>query len=823
LLQNRGGKFETQGPLIPGLAGAGYRRALVGDLQGDRTEDVVLLSDKGNQVFTFTTNGVVTDSSRAAGFSSVPAMDGLLVDFDYTGKLGVILLQPDGKGARVFRNLSSAFAMYFSENNVTSGLPAALPGGQRLVLEDWNNDELMDIAVVRDSQQPLVFARERGGPFSATNIGAAFPACTAMTAGDVNNDSIPDAICAAPGQVEIVFGGGKPAARLPLGNQSAASGLYLVDYDNDGWVDLFVAGEGLRAWRNLGNEGFRETTSDLGLAQLPKGKVTSVVAADLDGDCDIDLAVAIDGAGLRVLRNDGANANHLLKLRLVGNRSNPSALGVRYEVSAGGLRVWRTVRELPIEVGVGRYTQVDSVAVRWSDGFLNNDDLKTMPCQVAVLDELGRDTGSCPFLYAWDGRGFRFVTDLLGAAPLGLRVTDARFIDADPSEYVRLGTEAEFPSRDGRHLLQITEELREVLYLDEAKLVVIDHPPDTEVHTTGKLLPGKPFPAHEIWTLHHRQPLHHALNHQGNDVTSQLQETDRQMVSPTQLRARQLRGLAEPHAVTLDFGSLEPERPWVLALTGWLRFGGGMANVGAAHTPDLPFPFPVLEAETATNEWKPVPVTVGAPAGKTKTILVDLAGKLPAGTRRLRLSTAFEIHWDRIALFERRDNAETRMTRVAPTRSDLHWRGYSEFELWPWYLPRTPSYTNVLSTAPWTITPRGWCTRYGAVDELIAGTDNALALLNGGDELTLEFATASLPPKPAGTMREFFLYTVGWDKDADFHCELGWQVEPLPWHGMDDQAYGRQERPSFPNDDWMRKYNTRWVGPYTSVRRMERE
>jgi len=85
--------------------------------------------------------------------------------------------------------------------------------------------------------------------------------------------------------------------------------------------------------------------------------------------------------------------------------------------------------------------------------------------------------------------------------------------------------------------------------------------------------------------------------------------------------------------------------------------------------------------------------------------------------------------------------------------------------------------------------------------------------------LTLEFAATALPPKAPGATRDFFLYTVGWDKDADFHCELGWQVEPLPWHGMDDQSYGRQKRPPFPNDDWMRKYNTRWVGPYTSVQR----
>jgi hypothetical protein len=105
------------------------------------------------------------------------------------------------------------------------------------------------------------------------------------------------------------------------------------------------------------------------------------------------------------------------------------------------------------------------------------------------------------------------------------------------------------------------------------------------------------------------------------------------------------------------------------------------------------------------------------------------------------------------------------------------------------------------------------------VDDLIGRRDDAFALLNGGDELTLSFAAGELPPKPAGAERDFFLYSVGWDKDSDFHVARGTTVEPLPWHGMDDQLHGRQERPAFPSDSLMQKYNTRWVGPYTISRR----
>ena len=425
LLLNSNGTFVAQGQLMPGIAGANYQTALVGDLQNDQTEDVVVLGDKGSHVFKFTTNGVVSDATRAAGFGELTAQDGVLIDFDYTGKLGLIALGLDGKGVRAFRNLSSTFAMFFSENNVTSGLPASVTGARHLVLEDWNNDELLDVGITRAGQPPLIFARERGGPFVATNLGVAFPPDAVMATGDLNNDSLPDAVVAGASGLQIVFGGGISSASLAAGG-FAASQVVLLDYDNDGWLDVFAYGDGLRVWRNRGAAGFRETTKELGLDKLGSGKVLSLVAADFDGDCDTDLVVATEGAGLKLLRNDGGNANHQIKLRLAGRRSNVSGLGVRYEVSAGGLRAWRTVRQLPIEVGVGKHAQVDSVAVRWFDGFVNYDEIKATPCTVMTLDEIEKPTGSCPYLYAWDGRQFRFVTDLLGntrKTPDGRRFT----------------------------------------------------------------------------------------------------------------------------------------------------------------------------------------------------------------------------------------------------------------------------------------------------------------------------------------------------------------------------------------------------------------
>ncbi|MDP7584701.1 MAG: hypothetical protein QF920_02755, partial [Verrucomicrobiota bacterium] len=152
------------------------------------------------------------------------------------------------------------------------------------------------------------------------------------------------------------------------------------------------------------------------------------------------------------------------------------------------------------------------------------------------------------------------------------------------------------------------------------------------------------------------------------------------------------------------------------------------------------------------------------------------------------------------------------VAEMHPTTTDLHWHGYGAKEDLPSHLPLTPIHDQTSDTPNWRITPSGWVTRYGDVDELIAAKDNQLALIAAGDELTLDFDAAKLPSQPPGTTRHFFLFTSGWDKDADFHVAQGWTVEPLPWHGMDAQRYGRESRPRL-DDAWIKKYNTRWIGP----------
>jgi tetratricopeptide (TPR) repeat protein len=807
LYWNENAVFEPALDLFPAIPEARYTQLVAGDLQNDRFEDVIALSDKGTQIFKFATNGAAMDVGPYSQLQSLAASSGALVDLDFTGKLDLLAVTAPTNNARLLRLYRQFGPMLFTDISSTSGLPASLTNVRAVVVDDWPKDEMMDVIAARGSNAPLLMAKPRGAALAPTNV-PNWPAGTIIATGDLNNDLITDLVVADGSTIRIAFQGNSELMKF-TSDVANIREIALNDFDNDGWLDIWLVGEQLSAWRNTGSAGFKDASSQLGLLGL-KGPFSEMHFADFDRDGDSDAIVSAVKGGLKYLRNEGGNANQQLKLRLAGNRSNASGLGVKVEVTSGGLRLMRTVQTLPVEIGVGKNTNLESMVVHWFNLAAANIDVPVDSKTELPVFELVLPEGSCPYMYAWDGEKFRFVTDILGAAPAGLPVAEGVYIEADPDEYAWVGDEQSFRPNEGNYTIQITEELREALYLDEAKLVVVDHEPGQEVHPTDKLVAHRPFPPSGLITLRNEIPLLRAMTLAGREVTSVLREQDGNRVSPERLRVPQQRGLAEPHGMVLDFGELPSARPLVLVLNGWLRFGGGMANINGSLDRSLPFPFPTLQVEV-NGRWTNVDVTVGAPAGKTKTIVVDLAGKIPRGARRLKVESAFEIHWDRAALMERADGSGTHVMQVAPASADLHWRGFSEFEDLPWSWPLTPDYARLSPNPKWRITPAGWCTRYGETRELIARRDEGLLIMNGGDELTLKFPAENLPPKPAGSIREFFLYADGWDKDSDFHVRAGTTVEPLPWHGMNDQLYGSQARPAFPSDWLHEKYNTRWV------------
>lgn len=805
-LRNERGTFRSQSPAFPATTDSPHRVMLVGDLQNDRFEEIVVLGDQESRVFQVSTNGTLRDVTQDSGIASLRASEGLLVDLDFTGKLDLVAVATPTAQVQVFRQ---AGPLRFTDITSAAGIPGTLRDVRELHLDDWNGDGLADLTACTGSGVPTLLEKVRGGTLVARTPNP-WVAGSIACSGDFDNDLRPDLATLSDGQVIVAFaGGGRQAFAIP--DPSRVRRLVAFDHDNDGWLDLWTLGGGLQAWRNGGVSGFQECTQALGLDRLSNLQVGSVHIADFDADCDPDVVMALANGGLRFLRNEGGNAHRMVKVHLLGNRSNASGLGCKVEIEAGGLRLLRTVRQWPVEIGVGRHERLDALLVHWLNWPQGTTEAPVNCTEPVLAVEATIQEGSCPYLYAWNGTTFRFITDILGAAPLGLPVAEGRYIDPDPEELVRIGDEASFPPRHGQRVVSITEELREVLYLDEARLVVVDRDPGVEVHATDKLLPAGPYPKGDLWSLANERPLLKAETLEGQEVTARLRSVDGVRVSPPSLRSPQLRGLAEPHGYLLDFGPLPADQPLVLVMNGWLRFGGGMANIGASHDPGLPFPFPELEVETEPGHWRKLDVVVGAPAGKTKTILVDLDGKLPPGSRRLRLRQAFEIHWDRIALLERSLRSATRISWIAPTSAELRYHGFGRLQTLPPDWPATPEYEGADPNSRWTIIPEGWSTRHGDVLELVAQRDEGLALIHSGDELILAFADATLPPTPSGKVREFFLYVDGWDKDSDFHIAAGTTVEPLPFHGMNAQRYGDEARPPFPSDALHEKYNTRWV------------
>ena len=811
VMGNTNGVFGPASNPFPTKPGARYHKALVGDLNNDHADDVIILGEGGSHAFKITTNGAITDSTAFANLKALSATNGALVDHLFTGNLGLLTIGYGPENIRFLRNLGS---MYFSGNltNMTNiGIPPGLSQSHQVIVDDWDGDDLLDLIVQRDGRPPALFVKQSGSAQLIDKSPADWPIAEAITSGDINNDGRIDLLTLSGDAIQIVYGASTQRSALSVGTSTLGRSLTLIDYDNDGWLDVFLAGDRLRVWRNLGPKGFVETTEKLGLGAI--GSVAVVQVADFDNDGDVDLLLTHPDQSIALFRNDGGNRNHLLKLKLVGNKSNGSGLGVKVEVATAGLRISRRVQTLPTEIGVAGYTNIDSINVKWFTLGVNTVDVKVDTQTPIRIDELTVSETSCPYLYVWDGKRFRFATDILGAAPIGLPMALGRYIEANPRESVWLGNTASVGLVNGHYRVSITEELREVLYLDEVKLKVVDHPVGTQVASTDKLLPHGPFSPSELAILEHQHLLVKATRLDGADVTELLRSIDGRKVSPPQLKEHQLRGWAEPHGVILDFGGLDATRPYVLALNGWLRFGGAMANMAASEYPGLGYPFPVLEVETPSGQWQRVNVEPGAPAGKTKAILISLDGRLPKDARRLRLSTAFEIHWDQISLWERRAETDARVTVLNPHHSDLHWRGFGELAVLPPSEPQTPIYDRVSANPLWRITPGGWGTRYGEVDDLISATDNRLALINSGDELIVDFDASALPPLRPGDQRDFFLYSVGWDKDGDFHVAHRDSFEPLPWHGMNDQLHGIQPRPLFVDDAWMEKYNTRWCSP----------
>ena len=789
-------------------------QARIADYNNDGLDDVFLFSSNDGHLLAQGSNSSFSDVSAAAGMAGPDvthpgARDALWLDFDHDGDVDLLIADSSGRLVLWLNRGNGTFV----DESAAAKIPKDLNNVQNIAAGDMNDDESIDVVLATSDGTVRQLNNDGLGIFSEYRPESAWPNGTICAVEDLDDDLRRDVAIASGQQLNIVLANGQRAT-VDLG-KCVADKIKFTDYDNDGWLDVLVLGREdgsvpevgvLRLLRNAGAAPWQDVTTEAGLNEVKLNPLHEVSTADLDNDGDTDfLATATDGSGM-LLRNEGGNRNGQLKLRLRGTRSNRSAIGTLIEIRSGSFRLSRMVFQFPIEIGIADLDSLDSVKTIWPNGIVKND-IWVNPKEILNVEEPFVSAGSCPYLYAWNGQSFHFVTDVLGASPLGLSLRRGTFVPADTNEFVWLGDDGAMqPDGDG-YKIQIADELREILYLDHVELVVIDHPAGTEAHPSTKLRPP-PFTTGDVWLVEQRKNLLQAVDSAGTQWTDELQQIDDQLTEPPQRMHPQLRGLTEPHSLELDFGPINTGTPLVLALTGWLQWGDASVNIAASQNPDLPNPWPKLEAWTG-NDWSEVNVCVGLPAGKTKTILVDLDSVLPTGTQRLRLTTAYEVYWDRISMFVRSDQQVNRHS-LPVVAANLQWRGFPKQIRRHSRAPITSDPTMISPTAPWRTLPIGWCTRYGDVTELVTERDDHLAILNGGDGLIVKFG-GRLPELPSDWQRDFFVQLDGWDKDSDYNVRCGDRVEPLPRHDMDQQRYGELPEPE--TTEWMKRYNTRWTGP----------
>jgi hypothetical protein len=420
--------------------------------------------------------------------------------------------------------------------------------------------------------------------------------------------------------------------------------------------------------------------------------------------------------------------------------------------------------------------------------------------------------GSCAFAYAWDGTGFRFVTDVMWRSalgmPLGLMGTTSRFAPAGASqEYLRIPGSALQP-RDGRYVLQLTEELWETAYVDEIKLLAVDHPDSVDVFVDERFVPPGPVELRLFQAVRPHPPLS-ATDERGNDLLPALRESDAQYVS--NLTPTRYQGVVEPHDLILDLGEHAGRPGTFLFLRGWIYPTDASINVALSQQSSVKLKAPSLEVRDAAGRWVTAVPDIGFPSGKDKTIVVDLAGRFPTADHRVRIRTNMQIYWDQAFIAGDAATSPVRITTLEPVAADLHFRGFSRmYRKGGRYGPYWFAYDDVSTDSPWRRI-EGTFTRFGDVLPLLGKSDDMYVIMGPGDETTLQFDASSASGLPPGWKRDFLLYSDGWIKDSDLNTAFGTTVGPLPFHRMKEYPYAPGE--SYPTDAehqrYLREYNTR--------------
>ena len=795
------------------LAEGDWIRVVAGDLDNDGTAELLAL-DRGGVATLLASGDAGWRVWNSDPLDTLELRDVVLADLDHEGDLD--LLAVTAEGVVVLRNDGRPEGAAPGEVTLTLlPSPDGWPSGDFswAAVEDFDNDNDIDVVVGGPDGPTLIASSLRGGRWELLDPSrSGLPETLAATPllADLDHDGMVDALFADRAAWARNRGDGtfEPAVSLALAGAAAGDErAALADVDLDGELDMvLVDGTGqlrVLAGSLVAGEG---AVLDTGVRQ-PVG--AQPLVTDLDGDGDPDLAGVTDD-GVQIHRGQTTSAG-VLRVLLEGRKDNRDGIGAVVEVRAGEMYQRRMATGRQLVFGFGPSTRAEVVRVTWPNG-VSQQVLEPEPGVPVELPQREGLIGSCPFLYAWNGEEYEFISDVLGITPLGLPMVEGQYVAPDHDELIRVEGRQLRPV-DGEYRLFVTEELREVTYLDRAQLWVVDHAAGVELHPEERFT-FPPFPPQRIHAIEQSVPLVRALGSDGRDWTAELSELDAVHAAPFEPLPPQFLGLVTPHHLDLE---LPPEAVQAdrvrLMMTGWLHWTDASVNVAAGHHDEYEFVPPMLMVPDGRGGWRPTGPPVGFPAGKTKTMVLDIGDLIVRDDPRIRVVSTIRLYWDQIHVAIG-DDAPFTVTKIEPSSAQLQYRGFSRRQ--PGLLPGAPEHDqpewfDFEAREPW---PRwnqhdGMFTRYGQVLPLLHTIDDRFAIFAAGDAIDLRFPVGSTaPPSARGGDRTYLLFLDGWAKDGDHNTSQAQTVEPLPFHGMSGYPYRSDEH--YPDDEAHRRYRAEW-------------
>lgn len=758
-----------------------------------------------------TFDDVTAHAKLPAAIENGAYVDGWAADLESDGDLDVILGAQSGPPV-VLRNNGDGT---FTEQTLFSEVSEL----RSFVWADLDGDGDAD-AVMLDARGRLyVFDNERSGQFVSRALPANVGPALAINIADFDNDGQLDVIVLERDGAVLRLSDRSEGrdwqltelCRWQSAGESQSARMLIADLDNNGSLDLLVSSsiEG-RIWLSNGTGGLQPLATS-----LPLAGIFSVADVTDDGSLDL-LALSPSGQPVRLVSRPQRDY-HWKEVRARAKqakgdqRVNPFGVGGQVEARSGLLLQRQPITGPSVHFGLGKYDDVDVVRILWPNGFVQAEfDVKSdLPYGTPVVFDQRLD-GSCPFVFAFDGRQMSFVTDLIWRAPLGLRESAWKTEPATQTEdWIKIRGN-QLAARGGLYDLRITADLWETHYFDYVSLMAIDHPAGTEIYVDERFA-QTPAALAVRATAPPRQ-VAGAWDDLGRDVSDVVRERDRRYLDT--FGRGQYIGVTRDHYVEIELPDEAPSSgPLWLIASGWFHPNDSSTNVaisqGRTKVQDLR-----LEVPNGKGGWIVARPGLGFPSDKDKTILINLEGVFRPGTpRRVRLRTNLEIYWDAIWWATAKPDSAYKMTQLAVQTAELAFRGISKIEQVDESSPEQPVYSPVIGFTQRWRDLIGYYTRYGDVRELLAGIDDRYVIMKAGDELRFLFTAP--PPPPDGWLRDFVMVGDGWVKGGEFNTAFSKTVLPLPSHGNpnyttapgrleDDPVYRRHRQ------DWQ-NFHTRFV------------